>query len=247
MALPTTASIVPRTTWHDIHGLWNAGVDIRGPTGLEIRLSYHRQVILGWTRSYAQPVIEALRLEPRNTLVVGGLIGIFPELLRDEHGWSDAQVACLDPCPWVVAEHSTTEEVDINSMVVEVGLRLATEVGKAAKGQLYDGGARCRVRFSAERLGSAPSVNAAKALFGQSKVDLVITDDGYLNYHSDAECVQILDAIDGIGATRVCHLVYEDRADGTPWNWGNYHSLAEWKAMRPAHEFCATMGSYEVR
>lgn len=238
--LPTTASVIARSTWYDFNILWDIGAEPEGYPAErpEMRMAYHRRVMIPYTQDYADDLVPALGITATSrVLVVGGGFGFLAEVLRDDYGLADARVVTLDPSDYIANALTTTEEPDANGAVMDVGLRLSTDEGKAAKGALFDGGARCRVRPSLSKLASQSEANSVKGMFPSSAIDFAITDDGYLNYHNDAEIAEIFSALDLLGAAQTWHVVYED--------WGNARPLAEWKALKPAHKFIA-YGSWAV-
>jgi hypothetical protein len=228
--LPTTASVIPRTTWYDFHVLWDMGTGIFSETA-EVRLSYHRPVMLPYTASYATRLIPVIGVQSTSrVLVIGGGFGFLAEILLGQpYGLAADRVATQDTSTYASGARSETEEADINALLVGVGIDISSDFGKEAKGGLYDGGVRCRVRFTDSRLENQSAANSVKSMFPSSAIDFVITDDGFLNYHNDAEIAEIFASLDRLGAVEVWHLIYP--------NWGNAKDLETFKAMKPTHRF----------
>lgn len=232
--LPLTANVVPRSTWYDWHSLYSFPCELWGhPSDRpEVRLSYHRAVLLRHIGSYTAKLIQITGIvQTSRVLVVGAAFGWTAEILRDQHGLAADRVATVDPSAYIGLARGETEEADINGVIAGVGMDLADGYSKWLKGQFFDGGARCRTPFSASRLENQSAANAVKSMFPSSAVDVVLTDDGYLNYHDDAQIAEIFAAVDRVGAAKVWHVTYSD------WEMGNSKTVDQFKSLKPTHEF----------
>lgn len=230
--LPTTGSVIARNTWFDFHTLWNMGAEPEGYPGerSEVRLSYHRAVMMPYTETYAARLVSSIGIvDTSRVLVIGGGFGFLAEVLLGQYGVAEDRLVSQDASTYIVGARGETEEADIDAMIVGVGVSLSDEYGKEMKARWFDGSVRCRVRFTSARLENQSSANSVKSMFPSSGIDFVVTDDGYLNYHNDAQISDIFASLERLGAAQVWHIVYP--------NWGNAKSLVQFKAMNPSHHF----------
>jgi len=231
-------------TWADFQGSYDIGAEPDGHpnTREEVRLSYHRAVMLPLARDRATNVARVLNWLPTMKIVVIGCgFGWFVEVLKNELGFTD--VVGTDISLYIQANKSGTEEADINAAIQAVGLNPLLGDGATIKGRLHDGGTRSRVTVLNENAQTAQSRNAIRQAFtGPGQVAWAFSES-LIESLTDAEAAQGSGFLHQV-ANNVGHLVVTTRDGQTPGEF-NWKSLQEWKALLP-NDIFVEAGTYAV-
>lgn len=229
----------------DFDSAYSIGAEPEGRPGgrAEVRLNYHRAVMLPYCQNRAAKLVELFGW-PLSThiLIVGAGYGWTAEILEQTYGYTN--IVSTDTSSWIQANQDTSEEAEINTAIAAVGLNPAAGDGATLKGKLHSAGNRRRASraIQNEDLANNGSRNRIRGILGDISVG--ITED-VLPSLSDSEILSIADRVDRInaGITRIHMVTTGGRGNQDPgYNW---HTLSEYKALLPLDTF-VSMGDWQV-
>ena len=203
----------------------------------EVRLGYHRAVLLPYAQNLATNLYRVLNWTSSTRLViVGSGFGWTVECLRF---MGMTNVIGVDTSPWVQANKTLNDESEIDEAITKTGLSPSSEQGQAIKAKLVPmtgGGPRSKVAADIlnEDVSSAPARARVRQRIGGQPTFEVLTES-VIESLTDSEVQAASGFIHQLTSGRVSHLFFP-RDDGNflPLNW---KTTQEWKALVPADTF----------
>ena len=242
---------MPLKDWN-LPETWDAAYSIgaEGDTGhsgsrSEVKLGYHRRVMLPVCRNRAIGIAQALGWIPPgpSIVIVGAGFGWTAEVL-EEMGFT--RVVGIDLSTYIQGRKDGTEEADIDGRITGVGLNPGAGEGAALKARFFDGGARTRASRGVRNEdgatgGSRNRIRQALGLSGSQSVDWGLSES-VLESLTDAEALQG-SSIAHQYCTSVAHYVVTLReGNHSGYNW---KTLEDWKTLIPADSFIEA-GTFRV-
>ena len=221
---PTLYNWNTKANWDDFYDIGAEGAWGHPNTRAEIRLNYHRAVILPFERFRANNLKTALGWTSATKIhFINCGFGWVLEALQE----LGITATCSTTSTYIQNAKFTNEDSDLATKVQGVGLTTSTGDGLTLFSNLRNGGNARAIR-AVDVLNLDVSTQTARqairTAIGGPGFDLV-DYDGYLNSFIDADAIAFaanLRRISGVG--RVIHVVY---------NWLNTKTLAQWKALLP--------------
>lgn len=205
----------------------------------EIVLSYDRAGMLRHHIQRAQLIVNLMNwTAPGPSIVVVG--SGYGWLIEGFEGMGFDRVVGVDTGAYVQSTQNQTEEAIIDAAIQAVGLDPLTGEGAARKALLFDGGAISRTSRGIKNEDLSRSagwgrIKQALGLQGNTKPDWAVTED-LLSLLSDQE---ITDAVSAWGgqANNFLHFVATAQPGDGPDPTFNPHTILEWSALMPGHNF----------
>lgn len=238
--------VVPFNTKADFDSEYSIGAEPGGRpnTRPEVRLNYHRAVILPISTRRAQKLVDIFAW-PTNSilLIVGSGFGWTAEALENDHGYTN--IISIDSSAWIQSAKNTDESTEVDAAITAAGLDPTTGEGLTLKGKIHTPGNRRRASrdIEDENLSNNGSRNRVKAILGDIEIGVT---ESVLSSLSDAEILNISSWIDQTnpGITRV-HLVTTAGSGSSQNPAYNWHTLAEYKVLLPSDTF-VDVSTWEV-
>ncbi|MFQ6016766.1 MAG: hypothetical protein ACE5KF_01095 [Kiloniellaceae bacterium] len=221
------------------HGAHDIGTGIReGPPGgrKEVRLKYHRAVMLPVCATRARRLTSALGLTAADAVaLVGAGFGWLAECLEQEV--PGITVVSLDTSAWVHAVKASPETSEIDAAVRDAGIVPAMSRYADVMAALDDGGPRARVAIENEDVSTDAARARLRRLHGA--FTWAVTEQ-VLPWLTDAEAIA-LDAAMHKLASKVAHQLTPLMDGHEPGR--NWKTLADWKALLPDSAIIGVGGS----
>lgn len=228
-----------KAAWDALYEIGAEGAWGHPASRAEVTLNYHRFVLLPYVREHAKQLRTALGwTNTTPVIVVHSGFGWILEALG-ETGMTTVVGATTSP--YIQAAKGNNEDADIRRSVEAVGLTTISGDGLSVFAALRgDGGPRAK-RAAAllnESLRTSASRNLVRTALAAVGPVIILTYDGFLNAHTDAEAVALAADLRRVPSSSVVHHVYP--------NWLNAKSLEAWKALIPQDTF-VEHGTWQVR
>lgn len=219
-------------------GIWGGAF----PNWRQVKLHYHRHVMLPVCDARAGNLVTALGLTAADSLLlVGAGFGWLAERLKRRV--PGLTVVCTDTSPWVHAEKHNVETAEIDAIVRAAGLLPGTGKYKTAMTVLDDRGPRAREVVEDLDVLKAPVRRTLVRKYGPFTWALTET---LLLWLTDAEALELDRAMHAV-APKVVHMVTpffagfdDDPPEPNPWNWKHLEGDATTRASLEALEWYST-------
>lgn len=222
--------------WYDIgaEGAWG-----HPNTRSEIRLKYHRFVLLPWMRERAKKLVAALGWTASTRLaIIGAGFGWTAEILQNELGIGT--VVAVDTSAYVQASKDLNEDADYIAAITAVGLNANVGDGltllNAFRG---DGGPRARHPIRNDNVQTGGGRASIRSAIGGAPFNFEVMTEDVLSSLTDAEAQALSSALHTLTNGRVSHLVGEYPLPFSP------NTAAQWKVLLP-NDAIVKIGTYEV-
>ena len=236
---------INRNLWSFWHGVWESDTGIRGPVPgqKQLDLNYHRVIVFPFEQSVANNMIAAVGWTPDiNIACLGVGFGWLVESLINDHGFIGA--VAVETSDWIHTVKGETEEADINSALLDVGISFGSEQWFDDKPKIFDNKQRATVDLIDEDMLDLTSRNTARAMI-HGLYDVIFTEF-VMEYKTDAEAIALSEELHKEATPIVQHLVQvTDTGPKNPDFFMNIKSLQEWKDLLPNDIFIAS-GTYAV-
>ena len=232
-------------TWDEAYSIGAEG-DMGHPSNRrEVKLGYHRAVMLPYCRKRAAGIARALTWTPPGPtiVIIGAGFGWTAECLE---ALGLTRVGALDISQYIQANKSGTEEVEVSARIAAVGLDPTQGPGFFLKNRFVDGGSRARASRGVWNENGATDnsrIRIRQAL-GLSASDMIIwgLSESVLESLTDVEAQEV-SSIAHQYCENVAHYVVTLREGNQPgYNW---KSLKEWKTLLPTDTFIEA-GTFRV-
>ena len=206
----------------------------------EVRLHYHRHVMLPIAKQRASGLVENLGWTSATRIaVVGAGFGWLVESLKNDHGISN--VVALDTSTYIQDNQNVSEEADYQAAVSAVGLDPASGEGLSLVSFFLEAGPRATVSIlNEDMLTSASRERVASALGGS--IDVVLTENLLENFF-DSEVAVIDFALKQTIGAEIVHFVTPAMLDiqgnliGQVSGEFNWKTLPSWASASPSALF----------
>lgn len=220
-------------------GAFDAAYDFSGePDGHpsdrpEVRLHYHRSVMMPYATTVAHGLVAALGWgATTRVVVVGAGFGWTVEVLRT---LGLGRVVGIDTSSYVQSRKTQPEDDEVRASIIRAGLDPASSRGAELLARHSDGLPRSRVAsdLANENLTTGASRARVRQIMGSQSFEVLT--ESVLESFTDAEAQQVSAFAHSATSGRVSHYIFP-RAEGNflPLNW---KILEEWKALIPADSF----------
>jgi len=228
---------MPRKTYNtkaDFDADYSIGAEPEGHpnTRPEVRLNYHRVVLLPFAQRRAEFLKRHFQWPPTSTIVVVG--AGFGWLVESLEALGYTNVLGTDTSPYIQAEKGKSEDTDIDMAITAVGLDPAG-TDATLRTRLRSGNRKQTSRdIFDEDIGDVSSRDRLRDVFARD-VDIAISEQ-VLPTLDDAEAVSLSADMHVLGlSTEVVHIVTTLGGRQDPlFNW---KTLSDWKRLLPDDTF----------
>ena len=217
------------------------------PPRERVRLGYTRTSIMPVARNRSLGIQAALGwTPPGQAIVIGGAgFSFLPEAF-EEIGYT--RIIGIDSSTYIQNEKGNTDEADLDSAIVNIGLDPLVGEGLIAKNKIHTGEIRTQAIHgaNAHNIGNGQGQNEVRqalGLQGNEVPDIILTESLLENF-TDLEIPDLLNPIRTWVPTFI-HFVVTAQPTGQTANEFNWKTLAEWKNLLPMDTFIEA-GSYVV-
>jgi hypothetical protein len=221
-----------KQAWDDLWDVGAEGAWGHPSTRSEVRLNYHRFVVLPYDRAKAPKLAGPLGWDAGTRLLVYGCGFGWVMTGLAELGLS--AIYGLDHSTYIQGSKSINEDADLQTAISVVNLGTSTGDGLVLFNAFRNGGnprSDYAARILATDLSTISGRRDVRTLLGGPGAD-VLTYDGYLNTLTDAEVLKLSENLHGLQPNRVIHHTWTDWTSVGDIEL-NAKTPEEWKILLP--------------